>query len=49
MRDYVRCIEDSVISTLAKFDVRGFTTDSVGVWVDGGDGEESKICAIGRL
>ena len=48
MRDYVKCIEDSVISTLAKFDVSAFTTKNVGVWVDRGDGEESKLCAIGR-
>lgn len=44
----MQCIEDSVISTLAKFNVRGFATENVGVWVNSGDEEESKICAIGK-
>ena len=46
----MRCLENSVIATLAEFGIEGFTTENVGVWVrDGtGKGEERKICAIGE-
>ncbi len=47
VRDYVRCLENSVIRGLAEFGVNGFTTENVGVWVKGGEKEEKKICAIG--
>ena len=48
LRRYVRALEQSVIDTLAAFDVRGERRDGrVGVWVDRGHGREDKIAAIG--
>ncbi len=48
LRRYVRALEQSVIDTLAAFDVRGERRDGrVGVWVDRGRGREDKIAAIG--
>ena len=48
VRQYVRCLEQSIISTLAHFDRHGYTTDDTGVWVTNCDGNPNKICAIGR-
>lgn len=48
LRRYVRALEQSVIDTLATFDVRGERRQGrVGVWVDRGRGREDKIAAIG--
>ena len=48
VRAYVHDLEDLMIRTLAKFDVRGERRDGrVGIWVDQGGGREAKIGAIG--
>ena len=47
VREYVRCLEQSVISTLSHFNRHGYTTDDTGVWVTDCDGNPNKICAIG--
>ena len=49
VRQYVRCLEQSIIATLAHFDSRGYTTDDTGVWVTNCDGNPNKICAIGMF
>lgn len=48
VRDYVQALEDWVIATLARFNVKGERrAGRVGVWVDRGMGREDKIAAIG--
>ncbi|MGC2781172.1 MAG: lipoyl(octanoyl) transferase LipB [Bradyrhizobium sp.] len=51
VRAYVAALEETIIRTLAAFNVRGERReDRVGVWVkrpDKGDGHEDKIAAIG--
>ena len=47
VRQYVCCLEQSVISSLAHFDLQGYTTDETGVWINNYDGIPNKICAIG--
>jgi len=42
-RCYIRLLEDSIISTLSCYGIRGFTTADPGVWT----GEKRKICAVG--
>ena len=47
-RAYVRDLEEWIIRTLARFNVRGERrSERVGIWVDRGDGREDKIAAIG--
>ena len=43
MKQYVHCLEKSVIRTCAEFGVRAHTTEHTGVWVG-----DRKICAIGE-
>ena len=48
LRAYVKSLENWVISTLAKFDIKAhIDPDNVGVWVDGPNGTQDKIAAIG--
>lgn len=48
VRAYVHDLEELMIRTLEKFNVRGERRDGrVGIWVDLGDGREAKIGAIG--
>ena len=47
VRQYVRLLEQSVISTLAHFGCCGYTSDDTGVWVTSCNGNPNKICAIG--
>ncbi|KZF21523.1 lipoate-protein ligase-like protein B [Xylona heveae TC161] len=42
-RCYVRLLENSVIATLARYGIKGFTTDNPGVWTT----EDKKIAAVG--
>jgi len=42
-RCYIRLLEDSVISTLSRYGIRGFTSADPGVWTS----EKRKICAVG--
>jgi lipoyl(octanoyl) transferase len=46
---YVRRLEDAVVATLRRFDIRARSRDegAVGIWIDEPDGEPAKICAIG--
>jgi lipoate-protein ligase B len=46
-RCYVDRLERAAIETCAAYGVTARTTDDVGVWVRGIDGEERKICAVG--
>lgn len=48
-RCHVRLLEESVIRTAAKYQVKSMTTEDPGVWVQGPNGEVSdrKLCAIG--
>jgi lipoate-protein ligase B len=46
-RCYVDALERAAIDTCAAYNVTARTTDDVGVWVRGKDGEERKICAVG--
>lgn len=48
VRAYVRDLEEWLIRTLARFNVRGERrAGRVGIWIDEGGGRESKIAAIG--
>ncbi|CAA7627598.1 lipoyl(octanoyl) transferase LipB [Magnetospirillum sp. SS-4] len=48
VRAYVHGLEDWLIATLARFNVKGERRDGrVGIWVDRGNGREDKIAAIG--
>jgi lipoyl(octanoyl) transferase len=48
VRAYVRDLEEWIILTLARFNVRGERrAGRVGIWVDRGGGREDKIAAIG--
>jgi len=48
LRAYVRALEEWLIRTLYRFNVKGERRDGrVGIWVDEGGGKESKIAAIG--
>ena len=48
VRAYVHNLEQWIIATLAKFDVKGERRDDrVGIWIDQGGGVENKIAAIG--
>lgn len=48
VRAYVRDLEEWLIRTLARFNVKGERRDGrVGIWIDEGGGRESKIAAIG--
>lgn len=48
VRRFVCALEDWVIATLGRFNVKGERrAGRVGVWVDRGDGREDKIAAIG--
>jgi lipoyl(octanoyl) transferase len=48
LRAYVRDLEEWLIRTLQRFNVKGERRDGrVGVWIDEGGGKESKIAAIG--
>ncbi len=48
LRRYVGNLEQWVIDTLARFNVKGERRDGrIGVWVDRGQGREEKIAAIG--
>ncbi|KKY24808.1 putative lipoate-protein ligase b [Phaeomoniella chlamydospora] len=43
-RCYIRLLENTVISTLSKFGVKGTSTENPGVWLEGGD---KKIASVG--
>jgi lipoyl(octanoyl) transferase len=48
VRAYVHQLEDWLIATLARFNIRGERRDGrVGIWVARGGGREDKIAAIG--
>jgi len=48
VRVYVRDLEEWLIRTLARFNVKGERrAGRVGIWIDEGGGKESKIAAIG--
>jgi len=48
VRAYVRDLEEWIIRTLARFNIRGERrAGRVGIWVDRGGGREDKIAAIG--
>ena len=48
VRAYVHDLEEWLIRTLARFNVRGERrAGRVGIWIDEGGGRESKIAAIG--
>ncbi|HXZ00959.1 MAG TPA: lipoyl(octanoyl) transferase LipB [Stellaceae bacterium] len=48
LRFYVRGLEEWLIRTLARFEVKGERRPGrVGIWIDEGGGRESKIAAIG--
>jgi len=48
VRAYVRNLEEWLIHTLARFNLKGERRDGrVGIWIDEGGGRESKIAAIG--
>ena len=48
VRRYVHDLEDWVIRTLGRFNVKGERRpDRIGIWVDRGGGREDKIAAIG--
>jgi len=42
-RCYIRLLENAVISTLATYGIKGFTTENPGVWTS----NDEKICAVG--
>lgn len=48
VREYVKCLEKSVIGCLGRFGVEGFTTENTGVWVQHPLKGESKIGSIGK-
>ncbi|MGE5146009.1 MAG: lipoyl(octanoyl) transferase LipB [Candidatus Eiseniibacteriota bacterium] len=48
IRRYVHELEDWLIATLTRFNVKGERrSDRIGIWVDRGGGREDKIAAIG--
>ncbi|MBM3509795.1 MAG: lipoyl(octanoyl) transferase LipB [Alphaproteobacteria bacterium] len=48
VRAYVRTLEDWLIATLARFNVKGERREGrVGIWIDQGGGREAKIAAVG--
>ncbi len=48
VKDYVSLLEESVIRTLALYDIKGERVDGAsGVWIGKGTSEERKICALG--
>ena len=48
VRAYVRALEDWLIATLARFNVKGERrAGRVGIWIDRGGGREAKIAAVG--
>jgi lipoyl(octanoyl) transferase len=48
LRAYVQGLEDWMIRTLARFDLKGERrAGRVGIWIDEGGGRESKIAALG--
>jgi lipoyl(octanoyl) transferase len=48
LRAYVHLLEEWMIRTLARFDLRGERrAGRVGIWIDEGSGRESKIAALG--
>ncbi len=48
VKAYVNLLEEAVIRTLDKFDIRGQRVDgATGVWIEAGSERERKICAIG--
>ena len=48
VRAYVRDLEEWIIATLARFNIRGERRPGrIGIWVDRGGGREDKIAAIG--
>ena len=48
VRAYVRDLEEWIIRTLARFNIRGERRPGrIGIWVDRGGGREDKIAAIG--
>ena len=48
VRAYVRDLEEWIIRTLARFNIRGERrAGRIGIWVDRGGGREDKIAAIG--
>ena len=48
VRAYVRDLEEWIIGTLARFNIRGERRPGrIGIWVDRGGGREDKIAAIG--
>jgi len=48
VRAYVRNLEEWLIRTLARFNIKGERRpDRVGIWIDRGGGREDKIAAIG--
>ncbi len=48
VRVYVRNLEEWIIRTLGRFNVRGERREGrIGIWVDHGNGREDKIAAIG--
>ncbi len=48
LRAYVRSLEQWIIDTLDRFNIKGERrSDRVGVWIDRGGGREDKIAAIG--
>ena len=48
VRAYVRALEDWLIATLARFNVKGERREGrVGIWIDQGRGREAKIAAVG--
>jgi len=48
VRAYVHDLEEWIIRTLARFNIRGERrTGRIGIWVDRGGGREDKIAAIG--
>lgn len=48
IKAYINFLEQSVISLLAAFGIKGeIVDDAPGVWIDPGTGRDRKICAIG--
>lgn len=48
VKSYVNLIEESVIKTIEFFGIKGERKDGAsGVWIDVGDPDERKICALG--
>ncbi len=48
LRSYIKSLEEWIILTLAEFNIKGERREGrVGIWVEGADGKENKIAAIG--